>query len=89
MASSLAIARVWRLLLAPAQTRFGLTEPFSLKQDQSSSHRSAEHSSTGCTTTRGTVPGQRVRTLLLCYIHYRFFRSSGLWMGLLFFLLPR
>lgn len=53
------------MLLTRAQTWFGLTKHFSLKQDQSSSLRSAEHSSIGFITTRGTVPDQPVRTLLL------------------------
>lgn len=46
---------------------FGLTPTptlFSLKQDQSSSHRSAEHSSAGFIATRGTAPRRRVRTPL-------------------------
>ena len=61
------IFRASLVLLTRARTRFGLTRPFFLKQDQSSSHRSAEPSSIGFITTRGTAPDQRVRTLLPCF----------------------
>lgn len=46
---------------------FGLkkTRFFSVKQGQSSSRRSAEHSSIGFIITQGTVPDQRVRILLM------------------------
>lgn len=48
---------------------FGLKKkPFSVKQGQSSSRRSAEHSSIGFIITQGTAPDQRVRILLMLLV---------------------